>query len=256
MGYLHTLIQSTERTQQVNRQLNQRQFDNSTAAPHSDDTDDIALEAEEEIEEDQSYPGAHNPRQRSTIVVEHGRGFNTGEEDEDEEEEELVDEELIESDTYEDDEAFEDEEEGSIRQGDDLEEAEYIRLSQEYYNQHDYSPPGADEHIMALDGDEAVPINGDSSPNLHPNQQQQQQQQQQAQQQHQQPGIVASQLAPGQDGDIVSLTSSDGQILTFQPGHQHYDQALQLHHNTQAAIQQHSLLQQQAEPPISVEDGE
>jgi hypothetical protein len=100
---------------------------------------------------------------------------------------------------------------------------------------------------MALDGDDAVGVNGDSAPNSpHPHQQQQQQ-----------PGIVASQLAPGQAGDIVSLTASDGQVLTFPPGHQHYDQALQLHHNTQAAIQQQNqLMQQQAEPPISVEDGE
>lgn len=113
---------------------------------------------------------------------------------------------------------------------------------------------------MALDGEEVVPINGgDSAPTSpHPHQQQQQQHHQQGQQQQQQqPGIVASQLAPGQQGDIVSLTASDGQVLTFSPGHQHYDQALQLHHNTQAAIQQQQQLQQQqAEPPISVEDGE
>jgi hypothetical protein len=227
--------QSTERTQQVNRQLNQRQAAaSSTPTGAPDHSEDIALEAEE-TEED----FAGNPLTLSHQQSSHVADLGTAARNEDEES--LIDEDILESEAnYVDDDDFEDDEE----QTDDDQEisqehAEFIRFHQEFYEKNGYPHPD-----MALDGEEVVPINGRDSAPTSPNQQQQ-------------PGIVASQLAPGQQGDIVSLTASDGQVLTFSPGHQHYDQALQLHHNTQAAIQQQQQLQQQqAEPPISVEDGE
>lgn len=250
--------QSTERTQQVNRQLNQRQSTATSSTPTGTaDNEDIALEAEE-TEED----FAGNPL---TLQASHVADLGTAARNEDEES--LIDEDLLESEAnYLDQEDFEDDDEEEEEEGTDEEEispehAAFIRFHQDFFEKNGYPHPD-----MALDGDDVVPINGQDSAPTSPHQQvqqheqdyeQQEHPQQQQQQQQQQPGIVASQLAPGQQGDIVSLTASDGQVLTFSPGHQHYDQALQLHHNTQAAIQQQQQLQQQqAEPPISVEDGE
>lgn len=229
------LKQSTERTQQVNRQLNQRQ---PSSVQQDEEEEDITLEAEEtEVD----YTG--NPVFRSQVT-------DLGSATRNEDEESLVDEDILDSEINYIDEEEEEEESFEEDEGDiSLEQAEYIRFHQEFFEKNGYPHPD-----MALDGDDVVPINGGGDEHPHPHQQQQQQQHVQ---QQQQPGIVASQLAPGQQGDIVSLTASDGQVLTFSPGHQHYDQALQLHHNTQAAIQQQQQLQQQqAEPPISVEDGE
>lgn len=261
--------------------MNQRQLDLSNG---EDQDDDITLEAEE-TEEDFTYSNnntrttAQRPQRQPqpTVVVAHGTGLTSASDEEDL----SIDDEggaaeepgsdigtLDEDDEYEDDdeeeEDYEEDEElteGYLREleAHDPDQAALLRFKLAYFREHGRYP--SPETIMALDGSDdgvAVPINGGESPNSnspHPHQQQQQHHQQQ-QQQQQQPGIVASQLAPGQEGDIVSLTASDGQVLTFSPGHQHYDQALQLHHNTQAAIQQQNMMQQQQEPPISVEDGE
>ena len=267
----------------------------------NNDNDELTFEAEE-TEEDFTYGGSaatHQPRQgvsQPTIVVQHGTGLTTASDEEDlltadeGDGEGTAGEPGSDIGTYESrgeeegssqfetDNEYEYEEDEDITEEylaelalHDPDQAAFLRFKLAYFREHGRYP--SPDIIMALDGDEVVPINGGDgggSPNSnnnapHPHQQQQGQQAQgpqgqhsptqQQQQQQQQPGIVASQLAPGQEGDIVSSTASDGQVLTFSPGHQHYDQALQLHHNTQAAIQQQNMMQQQQEPPISVEDG-